>query len=71
MEAEGGVGICVDPPVTVVLDTSDFRFAVMGWYDGYGSTFSTELTLTRAIATRKSAVSIELPPLRMNFLFWC
>ena len=34
VEAEGGIGIHVDPPVTVVLDTGDFRFAVMGWYDG-------------------------------------
>ena len=39
MEAEGGTGIYVDPPVTVVLDTFGFRVAVMGWYDGYGSTF--------------------------------
>ena len=39
MEAEGGIGIHVDPPVTLVLDTGDFRVAVMGWYDGYGSTF--------------------------------
>ena len=39
VEAEGGIGICVDPPVTVVLDTGDFRVAVMGWYYGYGSTF--------------------------------
>ena len=34
LEAEGGVGICVDPPVTVVLDTVGFRVAVMGWFDG-------------------------------------
>ena len=39
VEAEGGISIWVDPPVTVVLDTGDFRFAVMGWYDGDGSTF--------------------------------
>ena len=39
MEAEGGTGIYVDPPVTVVLDTFGFRVAVMGWYDGYGSKF--------------------------------
>ena len=39
MEAEGGIGIHVDPPVAVVLDTVGFRVAVMGWYDGYGSTF--------------------------------
>ena len=35
MEAEGVIGIHVDPPVTVVLDTVGFRVAVMGWYDGY------------------------------------
>ena len=39
VEAEGGIGIHVDPPVTVFLDTVGFRVAVMGWYDGYGSTF--------------------------------
>ena len=39
VEAEGGIGIHGDPPVTVVLDTDDFRVAVMGCYDGYGSTF--------------------------------
>ena len=33
MEAEGGIGIHVDPPVTVVLDTVGFIVAVMGWYD--------------------------------------
>ena len=39
MEAEGGIGINVDPPVTVVLDTGDFRVAVMGCYAGYVSNF--------------------------------
>ena len=39
VEAEGGIRIHVDPPVTIVLDTVGFRVAVMGWYDGYGSTF--------------------------------
>ena len=39
VESEGGIGINVDPPVTVVLDTFEFIVAVMGWYDGYGSTF--------------------------------
>ena len=39
MEAEGGIGIHVDPTVTVVLDTGDFRVAVMGCYDGYVSKF--------------------------------
>ena len=34
VEAEGGIGIHVDPHVTVVLDTGDFRVAFMGWYDG-------------------------------------
>ena len=42
VEAEGGIGIHVDPPVTVHLDTFGFRVAVMGWYDGYGSTFYTK-----------------------------
>ena len=39
VEAEGGIGIHVDTPVTVVLYTVGFRVAVMGWYDGYDSTF--------------------------------
>ena len=39
VEAEGGIRNHVDSPVTVVLDTVGFRVAVMGWYDGYGSTF--------------------------------
>ena len=39
VKAEGGIGICVDPPINVVLDTVGFRVAVMGWYDGDGSTF--------------------------------
>ena len=39
VEVEGGTGINGDPPVAVVLDTVRFRVAVMGWYDGYGSTF--------------------------------
>ena len=39
VEAERGIGVHVDPPVTVVLDTGDFRVAVMGWYDGCCSTF--------------------------------
>ena len=39
VEAEGRIGIHVDPPVTVVLDTVGFRVVVMGWYDGYGSPF--------------------------------
>ena len=39
VEAEGVIGIHVDPPVTVVLDTVGFRVSVMGWYDGCGSTF--------------------------------
>ena len=39
VEAEGGIGIHVDPRATVALDTFGFRVAVMGWYDGYGSTF--------------------------------
>ena len=39
LEAEGRIGIHVDPPVTVFLDTARFRVAVMGWYDGCGSTF--------------------------------
>ena len=29
VEAEGGIGIHVDPPVTLVLDTGDFRVALM------------------------------------------
>ena len=39
VEAEGGISIHVDPPVTVFLDTVRFRVSVVGWYDGYGSTF--------------------------------
>ena len=39
VEAKGGIGIHVDPPVTVCLDTFGFRAAVMGWYDCYSSTF--------------------------------
>ena len=39
VEAEGGIGIHVDPPITVVLDTGGFIVAVMVEYDGYGSTF--------------------------------
>ena len=39
MDAEGGIGIHVDPPVTLVLDTVGFRVEVMGLYDGYGSIF--------------------------------
>ena len=39
VEAEGGIGVHIDPPVNVVLDTFGFRVSVMGWYDGYGSTF--------------------------------
>ena len=39
VEAEGGIEIHVDPTVTVVLDTAGLRVAVMGWYDGYSSTF--------------------------------
>ena len=34
VEAEGGIGVHIDPPVNVVLDTFGFRVAVMGWYDG-------------------------------------
>ena len=33
VETEGGIGIHDYPPVTVVLDTVGFRFAVRGWYD--------------------------------------
>ena len=43
MEAEGGIGIHVDPPVTVVLDTVGFRVAVMGCYDGCRSTFCNDV----------------------------
>ena len=39
VEAEGGLGVHVDPLVTVVLDTVGFRVSVMGWFDGYVSTF--------------------------------
>ena len=39
MEEERGIGINVDPPVIVFLDTGGFRVAVMGCYDGYSSTF--------------------------------
>ena len=39
VDTEGGIGIHGYPPVTVVSDTVGFRVAVMGWYDGYGSTF--------------------------------
>ena len=39
VEVEGGIGIHVDPPVTAFFYTVGFRVAVMGWYDGYGSTF--------------------------------
>ena len=69
---KGGVGIRVDPPVTVVLDTGDFRVALMVVMMATAAIFcKTALALTRAIATIKSAVAIELPPLRMNFLFRC
>ena len=71
MEAEGGVGIHVDPPVTVFLDTVGFRVLVIGWYDGYGRKFCKGIGSHQRIATGKHAVAIELPPLRMNFIFWC
>ena len=34
VEAEGRIGIHVDPPVTLFLDTARFIVSVMGWYDG-------------------------------------
>ena len=43
LEAEGGIGIHVDPPVTVFLDTVGFRVAVMVWYYGCSSTFCNDV----------------------------
>ena len=39
VEAEGGVGIHIYPPATIVLDTIGLIVAVRGWYGGYGITF--------------------------------
>ena len=71
VEAEGRIGIHVDPPVTVFQTQLDSELQSWVGMMDTAARIATALALTREIATRKSAVAIELPPLRMNFLFRC